>query len=1857
MAAELSSRLTTTASEATVSAVGQRLNFSGDELQQQTSLSGPLINLDDFQLDPRFTGVDGTGYAAVILDTGIDLDHPFFGPDLTLDGVADRIVYNQDFTGSDPDAQDVNGHGSNVSSIVASQDAVYPGVAPGADIIHLQVLDDAGFGSFGDVEAALQWVVANAATYNIVTVNMSLADSSNRQVAVGDYGLDDELAALAALDVVVVSAAGNSFYNNGSTPGVAYPAADPNSLAVSAVWDGDNGGPFQWGTGAIDYTTDADRLASFSQRHPTLTDILAPGAIISGADAVGGISTYAGTSQASPHIAGVAVLAQQIADDALGRRLTNQEFLDLLQDTAVVVNDGDDEDDNVINTDANYARIDMFALADAIDALGKIHVVSSSPADDGLVTTQITEFAIDFSTPYLAASIDAGDLTVNGIPADSVALTDDDTLTFGFVVSPITTQGLQSMQIGAGAIEDESFEPIDQFDSVFRWDAVPMQVVTSVPTANSVAALPLTTIRIDLNEAYDPGSLGLDDLAVTIGSVAGVTPIDTDTVEYTITGINGEGTLTARISEGALSDSYGNPIAEFTSVYTLDFVSIPLGDLTQGIDTLGSLQLEQTIPGSIQDSSDLDTFVVSLEANQSISVVVKGDASLQPKVRILNPSAILQASASSFTPGDPVYVQSVAVNSTGNYSVEVSSTGGTTGDYEVTIIVNGDVELEELGAIDNDTLGTAQNLDSSLVEIEPTASRTLISGAVEGGVLKVGPDQFGYEALVIPYEFDDISTTGTAIFDDNQFGVDNASSILNAIDLNGFSFSFYGVVYTSAFISSNGLISFFAPETSPNNSDLTQSPILPTIAAFWDDLFIDTTPESAVYWEVKGSGSNQQLVVQWNEVQFLGAGTGDVITFQAILDESDGTIQLNYLDLDSSHPDSGGASATVGIKDLNFQIPGQSDNRLLVAQDEGPSAFLDSGVSVKIGVGIVPNPHPDYYAISLSDGDRISVAATSEWRGTLTLDLRDDTDTVLYSATTADNVDVAIDGYEVTADGIYYIRIDGVSATDYQLLVTRNATFDTEVNNELTAAQPLPKSGVAFGSVGFGTSSSSSSGTPVSGPLDIIANPISLGFASDGSFVGSTLGARHNGVEYLDFGTALAAYTVAFDGATHTNGSPATGSDFPVSMEDISSGSQHGVRIFGTISPGVEFERVVLWNDGDDYAMITTSITNNTAGTLDNVALLENQDPDPGGDVITANDVLANGNLVVGGSLFNGVLGLGTLDPRGVVSAEGNLVTDPFEVLDSPQDPYGKTADLSINLAFDLGSLQPGERSEASFVMVMGPSIDAVEETFSQASLDTLYKSDDYYSIDLAPNETVVITTRTPGESTGQGVNTLDPAVELYDPFGAPVAFDSNSALDGKNALLSYTTTVAGTYQVRVLAESDSQGEYVLVVNQAPTAAISGPPTAVPYQPRTFTLTATDPNPSDQAGDFTFHIDWDNDGTVDRIITGPSGLQVTTSFATFGDQTIQVTAMDAREATGEETLESISVSQVELQPDEDEPALMNFAFGGTTGIDQIQLIETGVESLNFITLVLNGSLVSTAENFTGITGRILVYTGSGDDIVAATSLTDLALEVYGGSGQDVLLGGLANDVLVGGDGNDTLVGGDGNDTLWADSVDGAEGAKGGDLAIGGFGDDLIVGDGSEGGDDFLYGNEGNDTVLAGGGLDFVDGGDDDDRIYGGDGAEGSNDQLFGGDGNDFIDGGVGVDTISGGSGRDFIVGGVAGETQVSGDLISGDSGEDILLAGTLLFDLEDLDDAVDAIMAEWTSTRDYATRIENINGTGTGPRANGDTFLQVGLTIEGNPLVDELSGGSDLDWFLYTLSQDILSDLEGGETETDLPPI
>jgi hypothetical protein len=327
------------------------------------SAASQWIDLHEFLSDPRFAvGSSGT---VVVIDTGIDVDHPFFGPDTDGDGVADRIVFQYDFADRDFDASDRTGHGSHVAGLIAGTDAIYPGIAPDARVIALKVFGDNGRGSFADVERALSWVIQNANEYSIDAINMSIGDGLNWSDTIGGYGISDELAVLADMGVIAVAAAGNS-YGLFNTQGLAYPAADPNTISVGAVWDSNRGSPWRFGANGTDYSTAAGRITSFSQRDAESLDVFAPGAILTSANQYGGVSALRGTSMSAPQVTGAAVWAQQLARTTIGRSLTTAEFRYLVRQSGTRLVDGDDENDNVFNTGATFAGLHLVALGEAI---------------------------------------------------------------------------------------------------------------------------------------------------------------------------------------------------------------------------------------------------------------------------------------------------------------------------------------------------------------------------------------------------------------------------------------------------------------------------------------------------------------------------------------------------------------------------------------------------------------------------------------------------------------------------------------------------------------------------------------------------------------------------------------------------------------------------------------------------------------------------------------------------------------------------------------------------------------------------------------------------------------------------------------------------------------------------------------------------------------------------------------------------------------------------------------------------------------------------------------------------------------------------------------------------------------------------------------------------------------------------------------------------------------------------------------------------------------------------------------------------------------------------------------------------
>lgn len=323
---------------------------------------GKLIGMERFRADPRFAGIDGRGSSVVVIDTGL-APHPFFP--------WGAVAAQYDFVNNDAVADDGHGHGTHVASVIASRDAAFPGIAPGVRLVGLKVLDAKGDGDFGGIERALRWVIEHHDEYDVTAVNLSFGDAGAYDSPRSLHGIGDELAELARLNVLLVASAGNG-YGPDESFGLSYPAIDPNALPVGAVWDANHSGPWVWEGGARDNTTGPDRIVSFSQRLGGVGELFAPGTRLVGAAPGGGTTEQTGTSVAAAVVTGAAALAQQLARERLGRPLSVGELRSLMQQTGAIIRDGDDEDDNVRNTDATFRRLDVMALAEAILAKGTV---------------------------------------------------------------------------------------------------------------------------------------------------------------------------------------------------------------------------------------------------------------------------------------------------------------------------------------------------------------------------------------------------------------------------------------------------------------------------------------------------------------------------------------------------------------------------------------------------------------------------------------------------------------------------------------------------------------------------------------------------------------------------------------------------------------------------------------------------------------------------------------------------------------------------------------------------------------------------------------------------------------------------------------------------------------------------------------------------------------------------------------------------------------------------------------------------------------------------------------------------------------------------------------------------------------------------------------------------------------------------------------------------------------------------------------------------------------------------------------------------------------------------------------------
>ena len=220
-------------------------------------------------------GKAGTYGTAWVIDTGVDLDHP----DLFVD-----VARARTFVPGTSNADDQNGHGTHVAGTIGAKlnGVGVIGVAPGARIVPVRVLDRNGNGYTSGVIAGVDYVAANGRPGEVA--NMSLGGGISN-------ALDQAVIDAAAGGVRFTLAAGNESDNSANHSPAR--AEGPNIFTVSA---------FAFG----------DKWASFSN-YGANVDFGQPGVSIKSTWKTGGYYTISGTSMAAPHLAGLLLTGQIVA--------------------------------------------------------------------------------------------------------------------------------------------------------------------------------------------------------------------------------------------------------------------------------------------------------------------------------------------------------------------------------------------------------------------------------------------------------------------------------------------------------------------------------------------------------------------------------------------------------------------------------------------------------------------------------------------------------------------------------------------------------------------------------------------------------------------------------------------------------------------------------------------------------------------------------------------------------------------------------------------------------------------------------------------------------------------------------------------------------------------------------------------------------------------------------------------------------------------------------------------------------------------------------------------------------------------------------------------------------------------------------------------------------------------------------------------------------------------------------------------------------------------------------------------------------------------------------------------------------
>ncbi len=863
-------------------------------------------------------GIDGTGAVVGVLDTGVDGAHAALsGSYRGNHGAPDSECWIDAAGLGDSTPVDQHYHGTHVMGTIcglAADDTI--GVAPGAHWIASNVINMSAGEAFDNaVIASLEFMTdpdGDPGTTDDVPDVVQNSWGVNEGFT-GYYDCDSRwwtaIDACEAAGVVLTWSAGNE----GSSSGTMRSPADRADSIFNT-----------FSVGSTNHTAPY-AVSGFSSRGPSgcggtydmKPEIMAPGDDIYSAEPGGTYQYLSGTSMAGPHIAGVVALMRS-ANPGLDVETIKQILMDTAIDMGVAGEDNDhghgfvDGYAAVLAVMSGYGTIEgtVTDLSSGLPIAGASVTLSMVGEADRVRTTD--------ASGYYSTMLPQGDWDISvsafGYIDDSataVSVVEDLTTTQDFALTTAPSALL------SGYVYDDEAAPVD--GAAITILNTPLAPATSGVDGYYEITMPTGTTYDVLASAYGMGS---QQVAIDF---QGATTQDFTLPQLVFENFESNSLVVFPWETSGNADWFTTSDAAYEGLYSAKSGNIThneVSTLSITIDVLAAGNLEFYYKVSSESGWDFLQFSIDGAQQDSWSGEIDWTLASYPVTSGSHTFAWTYDKDGSVDSGDdcawidyvvfptiaePTYPEMTVAPA----SLEEWLQPDETSTQYITLDNTGEGELIYNVSVDLDPLpakASAPAEDVYVAKDEPDTrvgqSPLLGSGGPDAADYTwIDSNEFGGPV----FDWVEINTIGTAVsLTDDSYSADLAL---------GFDFTFYGNVFSTVKICSNGFLSFDGTATDYSNDPMPNT-VAPNnmIALFWDDL--NPNDGGSIYYYA--DAANSRFIVEYEQVpHYSYSGTG-TYTMQAILN-ADGSIVCQYLDMVGDID-----SATLGIEnsggDIGLQV-------------------------------------------------------------------------------------------------------------------------------------------------------------------------------------------------------------------------------------------------------------------------------------------------------------------------------------------------------------------------------------------------------------------------------------------------------------------------------------------------------------------------------------------------------------------------------------------------------------------------------------------------------------------------------------------------------------------------------------------------------------------------------------------------------------------------------------------------------------------------------------------------------------------------------------------------------------------------